>query len=845
MLTHNHDFRMPADHEPLCPRFVGTPIDRLFDRVAERRAGHIAIDEPARRWTYRELQQHVCRIAVLLARLGAAGQERPVALYLPTGAPLLAAMLATLKAGGFYVVIEPDHPPERNAVILEDSGAQWVMTDEEHEDAVAARFPDHRILLWNEAAAGSTPDVAAIEPHLSRAAIVYTSGSSGRPKGVLHSQAFILNWTRLYASDLRLAPSDRVGLLYSASVAGAIRDIFGALLTGATLLPLAPREQSFNRLAERLCEGRVSVYHSVPTLFRHLVGSQSAVAQFPGVRVVAFGGERVLGSDLSLLRERFLPDTMIYTSIGSTEAATYARLFLRADSEPGDAVVPLGVPPAGTRVVLVGPDGTPVANGEAGEIVVESRHLADGYWRCPEATAAAFSAAASGGAPRRFRTGDVARQDHRGLLCHVGRSDAQFKRRGYRVEAAEVEAVLMSGLQLSNVIVRPEQGNGEGVLAAYLESAHACDLPTLRRYCARRLPEYMIPDSFQVYERFPRLPNGKVDIQRLRRVPRRIALTYGRDIDLRDAATLRDAWRAIFPGIDVTEESDFFAEGGDSLTAMRLMNRVKELYGLEQPVTLLFRHPTLGAFERALQDARRGQSREADVTSKRCRATPAVRSGDSSCAAPAQTILQLSEQLLDAGCAPSRLKAIFDAHDLAQTLFPALLRPEGKPFVNHLVGTASILTRYGAPFPVVAAGLLHAAYTFGEFATPETGITPARRRRVRAVVGEEAEDLVHRYARFPWNAATIGSLPQKIPCMSRPERDVVLMRLANELEEATDVSSLSGSSARRLLKLNYLGLSAAIARAMAMEDLAAELEANYRRGTVCTIDDDAGAATPR
>ena len=197
----------------------------------------------------------------------------------------------------------------------------------------------------------------------------------------------------------------------------------------------------------------------------------------------------------------------------------------------------------------------------------------------------------------------------------------------------------------------------------------------------------------------------------------------------------------------------------------------------------------------------------------------------------AQTILQLSEQLLDSGYAPSGLKEVLDAHDLAQTLFPALLRPEGKPFVNHLIGTASILARHAAPFSVVVAGLLHAAYTFGEFAVPDAGITPAQRRRVQAVVGEETEDLVYRYAGFPWNAATIVSLPRKIPRMSSPERNVVLMRLANELEEAAEVSALQGSSARRLLKLSYIGLSAGLARAMGLDGLAAEFDENYRRGT--------------
>jgi hypothetical protein len=198
----------------------------------------------------------------------------------------------------------------------------------------------------------------------------------------------------------------------------------------------------------------------------------------------------------------------------------------------------------------------------------------------------------------------------------------------------------------------------------------------------------------------------------------------------------------------------------------------------------------------------------------------------------AQTRAQLFEELSAKGYASSQLQEVAAAYDLALSLFSTLLRPGGKPFLNHLIGTASILARHGAACTVVVAGLVHAAYTFGVFSSEPPGVTPRKRRRVCGAIGEAAEDLVNRYARFTWNSDEIGSLPPRLPGMTAIERNVVFMRLANELEEGADSSLFNWPVERRLLKATYQGLSVDVARALGMLDLAAELEVAYRRNVV-------------
>lgn len=825
MILGGNNYKIPADFEAPCAEFLDTPIDVRFDRIAERHAGDTAIEESRHRWTYAELKRHVDRIAALLSETGAANQHKPVVLWLPTAAPVCAAMLATLKAGGFYVVVEPGHPIERNAAIVDDCLAEWIVSDTKHRDIVATRFPDKRVLMWDAAAGASSKLRAVADPSALRAAIVYTSGSTGSPKGVVYSHAFILNWTRLYVSDLHLAPSDRIGSLYSASVAGAARDIYGALLTGATLVPVAVREYSFDDLARSLDNCRISVYHSIPGLFHELITAQSSVAQFTHVRALIFGGERFRSRDLSPIRERFAPDTTVCTTIGCTEAGTFARLFLRSDSDPASTAVPLGLAPAECRVMLLDDNDIPVAAGEIGEIIVESRYLADGYWRRTEESALKFERALDGSGWRRYRTGDLGFVDEDGMLCHAGRADCQVTVRGYRVETGDIEAMLLSLPGVDNVVVCTDVEGGSERIVAYLEgvSTAALSHESLRSRCRDLLPGHMIPAVFHVRTKFPRLSNGKVDIRQLCRSDSQRVEYPGIEPGLRAAKSLRDIWRAAFPGNQITPQSNYFDLGGDSLLAMRLMNQLAQLEDTPIPATLLLRHPTLGAFEKAVESLRlqHGQGIATVMKDVQCIARPY-----------AQQNAELLEELSGLGYTPLRLQEVAVACEFAQRIFHELQRPGGKAFLSHSIGTASVLARHGATPTLVLAGLLHAAYKFGAFAAEPRGITPSKRQCVRAVIGEEAEDLVHRYAEFAWNSSGIAALRRRLSELTPVERNVVFMRLANELEEGADMSLLKWPLETRQLKANNIDLSVDVARALGMDDLATALELSYRRNAV-------------
>jgi pimeloyl-ACP methyl ester carboxylesterase len=340
--------------------------------------------------------------------------------------------------------------------------------------------------------------------------ILYTSGSTGQPKGVYQSQRNLLHDVMQYVHSIHLSARDRVTMLYSPGTSGAIRDLFGALLTGASLHMHSLRQAGFARLRERMAAERITVYHSVPPVFR---GFLSVPGQFDDVRIVYLAGDRLVPGDVDTFRRNFARGARIYTGIGSTEAATiYLQWFISHDTPLGESV-PLGraIPDRNVRLI-------------DGEIEVSSRYLALGYWRN-----APFDSTPGDPECRTFRPGDRARERPDGLFEHLGRKDRQVKIRGYRVEIGEVERAL-------------EQHPGAGDVAVVMAGGALVACYTGREpinwqaYLRTRLPSHMIPARFKRLAALPRLGNFKLDRQLL----------------------------------EATMAADFQALGGDSLAALQV-----------------------------------------------------------------------------------------------------------------------------------------------------------------------------------------------------------------------------------------------------------------------------------
>lgn len=574
-----------------------------FQHVVEERPDHLALVTRNRALTYAELNALTNGYARAIAARGG-GQDHPVAILVDDVALGVAAMLGALKAGRAYVPLDPTYPRARLEYMLDDSTARLLVTT----SRLRNRLP------WLDRTSIDVLELESIEPSRlpitpigtpgSAALIIYTSGSTGHPKGVMHTHANVLHDVWHYSNSGHFCPSDRFVLLSSISFADSIRTIYSSLLNGATLCPFDVHADGVEPLAAWLTDQRITIYRSVPTLFRELVRSLAVEARFDHLRLIYLGGEPVRRSDVELYKRWFPRSCVLVNRCGSTEVLTYRSLFLDHESDVDSEVVPVGYEVPGREVVLLDSAGSAVGNGEVGEIGVRSRYISSGYWRAPELTRRAFETDREDPDVRIYRTGDLGRLRGDGCLEFLGRADRQVKIRGHRIEIAEIEAALLGLDGIRDVAVGIEhRGVDDRLVAWVVATSPAPSLRTMRDWLSARLPDFMVPSAYVMIARLPRLPNGKLNRAALPMPGRaRPALAQPfaepHDTASRDIAAV---WREVLQLDAVGLDDDFLELGGDSLSAARVVTRVRALFGRTLPIERLWKASTVRAMTALMQ----------------------------------------------------------------------------------------------------------------------------------------------------------------------------------------------------------------------------------------------------
>jgi amino acid adenylation domain-containing protein len=595
-------------------RFSAADVEQTIPAHFEYQASlcptRVAVRSRRYCWTYADLDRRVQSIA---RRLQKTTERKPglVALLFLHDAPMIAALLGTLRAGRAYVPLDATYPESRLAEMAADAGIAALLTESDlRETAARLVHSGLPVILIDEPGdpgeSGEEPVPVRILPD-EVAYVLYTSGSSGRPKGVAQSHRNLLHHIRCYTEALHLGPEDRLSLLASYSFDAAVMDIFGALLNGAALHVIDVREEGLLRLGERLRAERVTVYHSTPTLFRALCASVPNGESFPDLRLVVLGGEEALRDDLRRFRALTSPDALLINGLGPTESTLALQSFWGHDSDLGRPSLPVGWPVEGTQVLLINGMGEQWAVYGIGEIVIGSHHVALGYWNRPGLTRQAFSDDEKTGL-RRYRTGDLGRRLPDGSLEFVCRRDLQVKIRGYRIEVAEVESRLraLPGIQEAVVAARTDPAGEQRLVAWLLHSGgEALKLEELRVLLATSLPEPMIPSAAVSVDSFPLTPTGKVD---RRALPQPVwERTGGRRPGDRPPTSLEEVvaglWEEVVDVESVGLHDDFFALGGHSLLATRVAARLRQVLGVELPLRTFFEALTVADLARRIEAA--------------------------------------------------------------------------------------------------------------------------------------------------------------------------------------------------------------------------------------------------
>jgi amino acid adenylation domain-containing protein len=573
-------------------------IPERFEKIVQMYPDRLAVKTKEHALTYGELNKAANRVArAILAKQGE--KQEPVALLLEQGIQAITAILGVLKAGRFYVFLDPSFPHARIVSILEDSRARLLVTDEQ-SGLLSSKLTNTGLQRLN--VDGIDSNISSENPGLfsppeGLACIIYTSGSTGQPKGVVHNHRGLLHWAMVHTNLLHICLNDRLTLLHSFSVASSMHNFLGSLLNGASLFPFNPRLGGLE-LANWVIDEQITIYHSVSTVLRQMMDSLTREERFPNLRVIRLSGMAATQEDALRYKRQFSPDCILVHVLGTTEAGTIPHYFIDQAIPIHSKTLPVGYAAEDTELVLLDDQGRQVAHGEVGEIAIKSRYLALGYWGKSELTKAKFLPDPDAGEERIYLTGDLGRMGPDGCLFHLGRRDFQVKVRGYRVETNEVEIALIEHPDIKDaaVVGAADQNADMGLIAYFVPTKEpGPSISELQRFLRMKLPDHMVPSAFMVLERMPLTPSGKLD--------RRALPTPGNsrpelDTPFTEPRTTREQelariWGEVLSLDRVGIHDNFFELGGHSLKATQVMSRLSAAFHVELPLRALFESPTI------------------------------------------------------------------------------------------------------------------------------------------------------------------------------------------------------------------------------------------------------------
>jgi amino acid adenylation domain-containing protein len=581
--------RLRAFNQTAAPFPEHSLVHELFEEQAASSPNAVAVECEGERISYADLDERARRLARHLKARGV-GPDRIVTLYLERGVDLVVSVVAVLKAGGACMPLDVSHPAERLAFMLNDSKPVVVLT----QARLRARLPhtDVPILAIDALppAPATGPDAATeahtTPPHL--AYILYTSGSTGLPKGVMLEHRGLVNLLHWQRSTFDLKRGRRCACLAGVGFDASAWEIWQALASGATLVvapPAATRDGG--SIIEWWARQRIDIsFLSTPVA--ELAFSKDI--RHPTLTSLLVGGDR--------LRQRPpVGSCALVNNYGPTETTVIVTSGLIREH---DRVLHIGRPLANVQIHILDRARRRVPIGVEGEIYIGGVGVARGYLNRPELTAERFVPDPFGDAPgaRLYRTGDMAKWRDDGTIEYVGRSDFQVKMRGLRLELGEIEARLLQDPRVKEaVVLAREDGAGEKRLVAYLGTGEGQGtlIADLREHLKRHLPDYMVPSAWVVLDHLPLTPNGKIDRRALPEPHDRSTEVLGEYRAPRSASerSLAAIWAELL-GIDQVGVGDnFFELGGHSLHGMKLVAIVAERLGARLPVTAAFEYPTI------------------------------------------------------------------------------------------------------------------------------------------------------------------------------------------------------------------------------------------------------------
>ncbi|HEX7705975.1 MAG TPA: non-ribosomal peptide synthetase [Thermoanaerobaculia bacterium] len=560
-----------------------TPIADRFRSIVDAMSSTEALVSSSVRLTYGELDRWSDAVASDLAASDTPATS-PMAIVTRDGVALVVATLAAVKAGRFFVAIDSAQPPERIAAAIGAASPSLCLVDGDVPPAIA-QLPSVRLRSLTSCGDVTPPAV----PPNAHVQIVFTSGTTGVPKAIVTSQRGFVERMIAAARSTGRAAGERVSYTSLPGFARATHEILGSLLNGATLVAFDARTEPLDVLAALIEREKLTVLTLTPALFRRFVAVLRPDADLSSLRKLRLGADVVNMADIEAYKARFPRSCTLERAFNASETGPVLHMSIDHDTHLPGPLVPMGRPRPGVEVRLVDDEGNDVPDGTAGEMLVRSPSVVEGYWHDTELTAQKFIPPDGGAGLWTFRTGDLALRDAAGLYYFIGRKDARLKIHGRRIDPSEIEnALVMYAGAREAVVVGKATATGEARLAAYvvMREGLECVPRAIRTALREKLSSWMVPARIYAVESMPMNASGKVD---------RRLLTEREEIDpeaeMASASDLEKTLAAIWSRAletNASPEDDFFDDlGGESIVAAQIITEVNRATGRSMPLSSL------------------------------------------------------------------------------------------------------------------------------------------------------------------------------------------------------------------------------------------------------------------
>ena len=616
--------RVPLDLTPISPPYPAhvpgprLPHDvrtagRISDAVestVSQHATRTAIQSGTKQLSYKELWERSGALAAILTRDGHT-KGAMVCVYASDPISTCVATLACLRVGACLIPTDQLWPTDRLRSITERAGCSVLLTDHpttaDWFDGPVINNIDH-----HPPSHFKDPDFGPENP----AYAMFTSGSTGIPKGVVQSHQAIVGHMRTFAHSISLKPGDRLLQLSSFAFDASVMDMFACWFTGATLCVQDPHTVTATEIVSDINENKIDVVHAAPTLMRWLLADLPDEMKMTSVSRVVLGGEHASDHDLDLILSHFPNCSRLVNGLGLTESSLTLQYRVNPNEfDDAPSRIPVGFPVEGVHMRLVDSQGNPCS--PSGEIEIESDRIAIGYLCSDSSSLDPIGSTGIVQGCKRLRTGDLGTIRHDGSIMHIGRRDDQVQIRGCRVEPSEIALALRECPQVRDATVLAlETSESDHRLVAFIECDDRSTHDSIIEHLSRLLPSYMIPEELHRVARIPRVGGGKVDrkllidIERIHFADQR-AENHGQ-VD-EETRTIMGAFAKVLETDDVGPDDHFFRMGGNSLRAIQLFAHLKQLFDLEIPISVIYRTPTPRRLRAEFQNRSRAHDAQNDL----------------------------------------------------------------------------------------------------------------------------------------------------------------------------------------------------------------------------------------